>query len=108
MVVRNRLEQLRKRQRDEAFHAQKELLAGVSDAVPTKTWGGDMRIESVPEAGVVSEEGEPVEEYSRDMSPDLMDVNRLSYEDRQIAIINEADNWKELVCLLVWLLLRTC
>ena len=98
VVVRNRLEQLRKRQRDEAFHAQSELLAGVSKPTPTKAWGGDMRIESVSEqADVLVEPSEQIEEYSRDMSPELLDSKRLSYEDRQIQVNSETEDLRELV-----------
>ena len=97
-MVRNRLEQLRKRQRDEAFNAQKELLEGVKKAGSSKTWGGDMHIESVSEvANAAVEQSEEAEDYDREMSPEPMDPKHMSYEDRQLRVIDFQDDLHELV-----------
>lgn len=98
VVVRNRLEQLRKRQRDEAIMAQQELLSGSSKEPPARTWGGDMRAVAVQEAddskvGVV---GAP-EAYHRSMSPAPIDIKRLSYEDRQLPVVSEKEDKDNLV-----------
>jgi len=100
VVVRNRLEQLRKRQRDEAVHAQVELLAGVATKTEqSRNWGGDMRAE-VP-ADAERDPGPPVtddvEEYHRSMSPTLLDITKLLYEDREIDIISAEEDRQTLV-----------
>ena len=69
VVVRNRLEQLRKRQRDEALQAQEELLAGVAKSAIK----GEKRPapeSDIQAAGPVEER----EEYDRSMSPPLLDI----------------------------------
>ncbi|KAG5654063.1 hypothetical protein H0H81_007789 [Sphagnurus paluster] len=89
VVVRNRLEQLRKRQRDEALQAQEELLAGVVRSA-SKKWNND----AVPELETPEQEVIPVEEmdeYDRVMSPVLLDVTKLPAEERDIDILTEAE-----------------
>lgn len=90
VVVRNRLEQLRKRQRDEALVAQQELLAGANDSA-SRGWGGDMRAEATVADNIAQSEDatEQVEPYSRAMSPPLLDLSSLRYEDRQLDIVGE-------------------
>ncbi|KDQ20702.1 hypothetical protein BOTBODRAFT_50767 [Botryobasidium botryosum FD-172 SS1] len=98
VVVQNRLEQLRKRQRDEALQAQKELLAGV--ATSSNNWGGDMRAEAgdsgAADRDVVMAPVEEVEEYERGMSPTLIDFSKLPFEERQIEVIDEKEDRKAL------------
>jgi len=93
VVVKNRLEELRKRQRDEAVQAQNELLAGVK---ADKNSRADMGVEAaeVPriEEEAPAEEEEKPEPYDRAMSPTLIDPNRLKFEDRQIQIIDEKED----------------
>ena len=93
VVVRNRLEQLRKRQRDEALQAQEELLEGVANAAVGKAHA------AVVEPTVVQESvlAEYVEPYDRAMSPGLIDITKLPYEERQIDIVLEADDRRALV-----------
>ncbi|QRV88027.1 Cactin [Ceratobasidium sp. AG-Ba] len=95
-VVRNRLEQLRKRQRDEAFQAQSELLAAAASR--TTNFGGDMHAaasssvdSSKPEA-----KDEEVEPYERGMSPELVDFGKLPYEERQVEMIDVVDDLVQL------------
>ncbi|KAF7355076.1 hypothetical protein MSAN_01423100 [Mycena sanguinolenta] len=88
VVVRNRLEQLRKRQRDEALQAQEELLAGVARSASKRT-------EAAIEMEVVVEPEDPaeeMEEYHRDMSPPLLDITRLMPEEREIDILTEDEH----------------
>ncbi|KAJ6599340.1 mid region of cactin-domain-containing protein [Mycena vulgaris] len=92
VVVRNRLEQLRKRQRDEAIQAQEELLAGVARSASRRT-------EPAVEMDVVEQEVVPVEEmeeYHRDMSPPLLDITRLMPEEREIDILTEDEHRRAL------------
>ena len=104
MVVRNRLEQLRKRQRDEAHLAQQELLAGVSKNT-TRNWGGDLRADAVVQHSTSQEitEAESPEPYERSMSPAVLDIRKLPYDERQIRVVNARDDVRELVSqLLTW------
>ncbi|PIL37198.1 hypothetical protein GSI_00891 [Ganoderma sinense ZZ0214-1] len=92
VVVRNRLEQLRKRQRDEALQAQEELLAGVAKSAQR----GEARI--IP-ADIVAEQdaAEQVEPYDRSMSPPLIDIRKLHHEERQIDILTTVEDLRYLL-----------
>lgn len=97
VVIRNRLEQLRKRQRDEALQAQEELLAGVAkSASRTSRDSGAL----IPQPDVTEQEVIPEEEmesYDRSMSPRMLDITRLSLEERQIDILTEREDRRVLV-----------
>jgi hypothetical protein len=98
-VVRNRLEQLRKRQRDEAFQAQSELLA--ASAARTTAFGGDMHAGAsmdVDEPEPEAKEEEAVEPYERGMSPELIDFGKLPYEERQVEMIDVIEDLVQMVC----------
>ncbi|KAF5369986.1 hypothetical protein D9758_001303 [Tetrapyrgos nigripes] len=88
VVVRNRLEQLRKRQRDEALQAQEELLAGVAKSASSgaKVIAGTATALSEPV------NAELVEEYDRAMSPPLIDITKLPAEDRNIDIVTAKED----------------
>ncbi|KAH8982388.1 mid region of cactin-domain-containing protein [Lactarius akahatsu] len=88
VVVRNRLEQLRKRQRDEALQAQEELLEGVA-SVAAK---GKFPPPTIEPAGSQQAVEEAVEPYERGMSPDLVDITKLPHEERQVDIVLESDD----------------
>ena len=62
VVVRNRLEQLRKRQRDEALQAQEELLAGVAKSASR----GDRNV--VPNVNAQADAAEEAEPYDRSIT----------------------------------------
>lgn len=83
-------------QRDEALLAQEELLAGVKKTV-SKSWGGDIRAEAVEVVSEVLPEKEVAEVYERSMSPELIDIRRLPYDDRQIRIVSEKEDLEALV-----------
>lgn len=93
VVVRNRLEQLRKRQRDEALHAQEELLAGVARAATRRA--AEQPVETMTvEDNVPMEDVEP---YDRSMSPVPINIARLHAEERQVAILTAAEDKRNLV-----------
>ncbi|GBE79540.1 mid region of cactin-domain-containing protein [Sparassis latifolia] len=95
VVVRNRLEQLRKRQRDEALHAQEELLAGVAKSALRGEARG-----IIPAVVAAEQEGGPaeeVEEYARSMSPTLLDIRKLPYEEREIDIVTALEDLRSLL-----------
>lgn len=91
VVVRNRLEQLRKRQRDEALHAQEELLAGVAQHATT----GAIQQTSAP--AIVATAEEVAEPYERGMSPALIDITKLPMDEREIDIITVEEDLRALV-----------
>jgi uncharacterized protein with von Willebrand factor type A (vWA) domain len=95
VVVRNRLEQLRKRQRDEALQAQEELLAGVA-----KSASSGSKVIAGTTAGILSEpvSTDLIEEYDRAMSPPVIDITKLPAEDRQIDILTAKEDLRNLVC----------
>jgi len=82
VVVRNRLEHLRKRQRDEALQAQQQLLA---DVIPEKS-----------EYSQITEEKLEIP-YLKNMSPRLISVNKLSHDDEELEILSENTEKEKLV-----------
>ena len=78
--MRNRLEHLRKRQRDEALQAQEELLEGVASYASR-----GVKVAPVAE----STEDAPIP-YDRSMSPALINITSLPYDERQVDIVLEA------------------
>ncbi|CUA67740.1 Cactin [Mus musculus] [Rhizoctonia solani] len=94
-VVRNRLEQLRKRQRDEAFQAQSELLAAATSR--NKTFGGDIHADAGKDVEEpVAKEQDDTEPYERGMSPELIDLAKLPYDERQVEIIDIVEDMAQL------------
>ena len=94
VVVRNRLEELRKRQRDDALHAQQELLGGAG----TSNKGSSLKAtEATPTA----------EPYHRSMSPPLIDITKLPLDERNIDIVTPKDQLRSLVGLRFFLLSST-
>ena len=63
-----------------------------------------MRAEAVPEREEAPKEDEDVEEYDRSMSPELLDFKKLSYDDRQINVVQEDEDIRNLVRILPLLL----
>lgn len=96
VVVRNRLEQLRKRQRDEALQAQEELLAGVSQSV-VRGMVDTRVIVSTGAQGDSEVSTEHVEPYDRSMSPSLIDITKLSPDEREFDIVTERHEMQALV-----------
>lgn len=94
VVVRNRLEQLRRRQRDEALSAQEELLAGVAHSASKGA------IENLPDAfrmGVSGEDSEESIPYDRSMSPAPIDIKNLRHNDQQLQWVNEEEDLQSIV-----------
>lgn len=94
VVVRNRLEQLRKRQRDEALHAQEELLAGVARSAAQGLKDANY---VVPVTTAEADTQEDMEPYDRSMSPPLIDITKLTEDERQIDIVTELDDLRALL-----------
>ncbi|KIJ70339.1 hypothetical protein HYDPIDRAFT_23454 [Hydnomerulius pinastri MD-312] len=96
VVVRNRLEQLRKRQRDEALQAQEELLAGVAQSVAQGAMDARVVVSSSA-SGEPDVSPEDMEPYHRSMSPPLIDITQLHAEEREIDIVTEKDELRALL-----------
>ncbi|KDQ64665.1 hypothetical protein JAAARDRAFT_28303 [Jaapia argillacea MUCL 33604] len=96
VVVRNRLEQLRKRQRDEALLAQEELLAGVVNHAKNIAAEGRVAVAVSETAEQEAVPAEQVEPYNRAMSPPVIDITKLQHEDRQIDIVTEIEDLRAL------------
>jgi hypothetical protein len=94
VVVRNRLEQLRKKQRDEALLAQEELLAGVAKSAAR---GSSRPAIALPDVNYQDVPAEDMEPYDRTASPTLLDITSLPLEERQIDILTEAEDRRSLV-----------
>ena len=94
VVVRNRLEQLRKRQRDEALQAQEELLAGVARSAAQGFKDTHYVAPATTAEAEVQEEMEP---YDRSMSPSLIDITKFAQDEREIDIVTELDDLRALV-----------
>lgn len=94
VVVRNRLEQLRKRQRDEALHAQEELLAGVARSAAQGLKDANYVAPTTTAEADTQEDTEP---YDRSMSPPLIDIRKLTEDEREIDIVTELDDLRALL-----------
>lgn len=90
VVVRNRLELLRRKQRDEAVQAQHQLMAAVKSNI--------LRDPEVEKTGRT--ENEHVL-YLANMSPKLLSSSDVSQDDLELNILTEADLQQELVRTLV-------
>ncbi|KAH0839716.1 mid region of cactin-domain-containing protein [Lanmaoa asiatica] len=95
VVVRNRLEQLRKRQRDEALLAQEELLAGVARSAVQGM--ADARVVSASTQGEPDVSAEHIEPYDRSMSPSLVDITKLRPDECELDIVTEKDETRALL-----------
>ena len=91
VVVRNRLEQLRRRQRDEAYQAQEELLAGVAKSASIGR--------AAPAAEMDKEEavGDESESYDRSMSPPVFELSQLPAEERAWDVVSAKEDLRSLV-----------
>lgn len=85
IVLKNRLEQFKKRQREDAAHVQADLKAGADD----ESEESDLDPEYTGEE-VEAEEEDFVEEYNASMSPAPVDVSRLG-DDARLPTVREAD-----------------
>ncbi|KAI5454835.1 hypothetical protein NCC49_002117 [Naganishia albida] len=91
VVIKNRLEQLRQKQRHQAIKVQEELGGTLANsaAIADATEVTEAEAEAV-------EEAEEIEEYSREMSPGLLDPGKLPPEDRNLPIVHEEDELRAL------------
>jgi hypothetical protein len=90
VIVRNRLEHLRRRQRDEALQAQQQLLADVKPGPQNESGQGNTISEKIPEI-----------EYFESMSPRLTSINKLSHEDMELELISIDSDYQRLVSVLL-------
>lgn len=101
MVLKNRLEQFKKRQREDAAKHHAEL----SDQIAKKAednFGGDMHAEvALPDLDTAGEDADDeddfVEDYDPEMSPKPADVRLMQLEERRLPIIEEEDDLRAIV-----------
>jgi hypothetical protein len=96
IVLKKRLEQLRRKQREEASKVQEELetaLASHGGHVYGEGVGEDMSLEEEKEE---EEEDLLIEPYDPYMSPRL--TPKLTKEDKQLDILIEFEDYQQLVC----------
>jgi hypothetical protein len=91
VVLQNRLEQLRLRQREDAARVQSDVAALVN---PMATAGEPEDLEDIEEEDI---EEELVEQWSPDMEAPLVDAAKLSYEDKAVPQVSERDELRKLV-----------
>ncbi|ORY34113.1 mid region of cactin-domain-containing protein [Naematelia encephala] len=99
VVLKNRLEQFKRRQREDAAKVQAELGGVIINNKPAvQTYGGDMQADvgEDDDADDEMDEEDHVEEYDPEMSPKPVDVRTLALEERRLPIIDEEDEWRDL------------
>lgn len=77
------------------MQAQEELLAGVAKSAAR----GERSQAVVETESTTAKDAEVAEPYDRSMSPALLDIRKLPYEERQIDIVTELEDLRALVCL---------
>ena len=96
----NRLEQFKKRQREDAAKVQAEL-GGVivNRKSEADNFGGDMHadIGDAEDADDEADEDDYVEEYDPEMSPAPVDLRTMQLEERRLPIVDEEDELRALV-----------
>ena len=100
MVLKNRLEQFKRRQREDAAKVQAELGGVIVNAQPDNdTFGGDMHAEvGIPDdADDEADEDDFVEEYDPEMSPAPADPRTMQLEERRLPIVDEEDELRAVV-----------
>jgi hypothetical protein len=92
VVLKNRLEQFKKRQREDAAKVQAEL-GGTMASKAEDNFGGDMRAElgQAEEIDDEADEDDWVEAYQPEMSPSPADPKTMVLDDRRLPIVPEED-----------------
>jgi hypothetical protein len=93
----NRLEQFKKRQREDAAKVQQELGGVFAGGAPQGVYGGDLHMEGGNEADDELDEDDFVEDYDPEMSPAPADLRALHLEERKLPIVTEDDYLREIV-----------
>lgn len=101
VVLQNRLEQLRVRQREDALKVQSDIAAQVTHAAGRAAPRGG-NIEENELEDLDDEEEQLIEEdlldaYSDEMAPELFHPSKLSYEDKQVPVVDELEEKRKLV-----------
>jgi hypothetical protein len=100
VVLKNRLEQFKKRQREDAAKVQAEM-GGVlvNQNNEPQAFGGDIRAEVgiADDADDEADEDDYIEEYDPEMSPEPADPRTMHLDERRLPIVTEEDEWRALV-----------
>ncbi|WVQ83197.1 hypothetical protein IAT38_005336 [Cryptococcus sp. DSM 104549] len=100
IVLKNRLEQFKRRQREDAAKYQAEL-GGVIVNSANRQFGGDMHADAgetveIEEGAEDDDEDDYVEPYSKDMSPEPADPRTMQLDERRLPIVDEEDELRAL------------
>jgi hypothetical protein len=101
VVLKNRLEQFKKRQRDDALKATES--GHRSTLEKQVTFGGDMQAdmgedaEAGEDADDEVDEDDWVEEYEPEMSPEPVEIRDMTLDDRRLPVIEEEDHIRAIV-----------
>lgn len=105
-MLKNRLEQFKKRQREDAAKIQAEMADAVSAeagvaAAAAAPFGGDMHaeVDVADTADIHEDEEDYVEDYEPEMSPEPADPRTMHFDDRRLPIVNEEEILRQLVSL---------
>jgi hypothetical protein len=100
-VLKNRLEQFKKRQREEAAKQQQALGQKMVAQGEADTFGGDMHADSGEVNGEAEDDADDeddiIEEYSRSMSPTPINLKDAVVEDRRLPVLTEKEFKQALV-----------
>ncbi|OWZ60198.1 cactin [Cryptococcus neoformans c45] len=101
IVLKNRLEQFKRRQREDAAKVQAEL-GGVLVS-NENAFGGDIHADAgpVPTGGDEADDEEEdeddyIEDYDREMSPSIAEPRTMGLDERRLPIVNEEDELRAL------------
>lgn len=97
-MLKNRLEQFKKRQREDAAKAQAEMGGVLDETEDDGAFGGDMHAGGV-EADVEDDEDDEddfIESYRPEMSPEPVDTAKMTPDDRRLPFVLEEDELRAL------------
>lgn len=87
IVLQNRLEQLRLRQREDALKVQSDVAALVSSSNRAATAAQELGDEMDEMAEDEEHESELAEAWNEDMEPQLVKQSTLTYQDKQVEVV---------------------
>lgn len=96
VVLKNRLEQFKKRQREDAARVQAEMGGTLAGQTQGSTLEGEMQTQGGDEADDEMDEDDLVEEYDPSMSPRPVELREIHMDDRRLPVVTEAQYLRDL------------
>lgn len=97
MVLKNRLEQFKKRQREDAARVQAEMGVALVGQTQGSAFEGELQAQGGDDADDEMDEDDLVEEYDPSMSPKPLALREIHMDDRRLPIITEDEYLRDLV-----------